>query len=255
MIHRLLQRISLSRIFGLLLLAALLALRIADPIPIERLRLTAFDAFQRIQPRDPGQFPVAIIDVNDASLAEIGQWPWPRNQIASLTEKAMQAGAVGLAFDMVFAEPDRLSPNYIAEDNPDLPESIRAGLKALPSNDQLFANTIARWPVILGQTSSRNASPQSTGQREIDEVPHALLGPDPTSTLRHFPTLIQNLPVLEDISAPGRLFLGVFVADTGGIETFNSHEICKKVGIEAIFDKSLDEFGKADLSNSSGQRT
>jgi adenylate cyclase len=55
---------------------------------------------------------VIIIDIDDRSLAEIGQWPWPRNQLAKLTDQAYAAAALG--FDIVFAEADRTNPeNFI----------------------------------------------------------------------------------------------------------------------------------------------
>ncbi len=206
MIHRLLQRISLSRIAGIFLLLALLAIRIVDPIPVERLRLSAFDLFQQVAPRDPGQYPVAIIDVDDASLAEIGQWPWPRTQIAQLTEKTMQAGAVGLAFDILFSEPDRLSPGKIAADNPGLPEHVRTDLSNLPSNDDVLAATFARSRVVTGQSSVRSVQSKAAAEGEVSQIPHAILGPDPSDFLLQFPELIQNLPVLEQ-AATGQ---GVF---------------------------------------------
>ncbi|WP_425046090.1 CHASE2 domain-containing protein [Primorskyibacter sp. S87] len=201
----LLRRISLSRIAGVVLLAALLTLRVIDPIPVERLRLSAFDLFQQSFPRDLGQFPVAILDIDDASLTEIGQWPWPRTQIAELTEKAMQAGSVALAFDVLFSEPDRLSPALVAADNPNLPPDVRAELAAMPSNDLVLAETFRRSRVVAGQSSIRTTQTAQT-DGEVPQVPHAMLGPDPSPFLLQFPELIQNLPELEE-AASGR---GVF---------------------------------------------
>jgi adenylate cyclase len=208
-IHRLMQRISLSRIAGLFLLFALLAIRIADPIPVERLRLSAFDLFQQAFPRDLGQFPITIIDVDDASLEEIGQWPWPRTQIALMTEKAMQAGSAGLAFDILFSEPDRLSPGKIAEDNPDLPPHVRRELDGLPSNDDVLAKAFANALVVTGQSSTRAVQSRDIAQGEVLQVPHAVLGPDPSDFLLNFPKLVQNLPILEQ-AAKGR---GVFTVE------------------------------------------
>ena len=96
--------------------------------------------------------PVVIIDIDDRSLAEIGQWPWPRNQLANLTNQAYAAAALG--FDIVFAEPDRTNPkNFIASYS--LTKELAKELAALPSNDDLFAEAIENHgTVVLGQALS-----------------------------------------------------------------------------------------------------
>jgi len=80
-----------GRTYTLLVAALLLgayALRLIDPTPVARLRLLAFDTYQRLQPRtyDP-QVPVRIIDIDEPSLARFGQWPWPRSLLAELTKR------------------------------------------------------------------------------------------------------------------------------------------------------------------------
>jgi CHASE2 domain-containing sensor protein len=77
-------------------------LRMFDPAPVARLRLLAFDTYQQLQPRkyDP-DVAVRIIDIDEASLARLGQWPWPRSLIADLTKRLTEAGAAAVAFDLV----------------------------------------------------------------------------------------------------------------------------------------------------------
>ena len=127
-------------------LALALALRIVDPAPIAQLRLIVFDNFQRLSPRvyDPA-VPVRIIDIDEASLGRIGQWPWPRNRIAELTERLSRMGAAAIAFDMVFAEADRLSPREVFKSLPRslIPDVMRQSLELLPSNDATFAGAMA----------------------------------------------------------------------------------------------------------------
>ncbi len=212
---RIWRQIGWSRVAGLLVLATIILIRIIDPIFVERLRLQAFDVYQRLNPRTPPALPVAILDVDDRSLTEIGQWPWPRTEIGAMTEKAMQAGAVALAFDIIFSEPDRLSPGRIAIDNPDLPEQIRADLSALPSNDARLAESFARSRVVLGQTSVRNAAAGGGNATQPLDVPHAVIGPDPRPFMLRFPHLLRNLDELENAAA-GR---GVFtvIPDPDGV--------------------------------------
>src|SRR6478609_3826144 len=74
---------------------------------VERVRDVVFDTFQRLDPRayDPAM-PVRIVAIDDASLAKLGQWPWPRDVLARLTRKLAEAGAAVIAYDVVFGEPD-----------------------------------------------------------------------------------------------------------------------------------------------------
>ena len=102
--------------YGLLIFAVLVSfLPILNPLQIfSNLQNYSFDTLQRLLPREIyAEDPVVIIDIDDRSLAEIGQWPWPRNQLAKLTNQAYAAAALG--FDIVFAESDRTNPeNFIA---------------------------------------------------------------------------------------------------------------------------------------------
>src|SRR4029079_17571872 len=92
-------------------IAAALALRMWDPGPVARLRAMVFDTYQQISPRkyDP-ELPVRIVDIDEESLKTVGQWPWPRTVLASLVDKLAAGGAAAIGFDMVFPEPDRMSP-------------------------------------------------------------------------------------------------------------------------------------------------
>lgn len=200
------RKIGFGRVAGLALLVALIALRIADPVFVERFRLQAFDTFQQINPRERGPTPVVILDVDDRSLAEVGQWPWPRTQIAQLTQKVMQAGAAAVAFDIIFSEPDRLSPENFALDNPALPASVRDELLMLPPNDEVLARIFSQSRVVVGQTSVRNANPSGPVGTAPLEVPHAILGPDPDRFLLQFPDLIQNLEILEKAASGHGMF-------------------------------------------------
>jgi CHASE2 domain-containing sensor protein len=54
---------------------ALVPLRLADPRPLEGLRVRTFDFFQVLRPRPQEIRPVVIVDIDEASLKAIGQWP------------------------------------------------------------------------------------------------------------------------------------------------------------------------------------
>ena len=70
---------SIVTLLGLSILTFTVALRVADPDIVEILRLKTFDFYNQINPRVPDeQSPVVIVDIDEKSLAEMGQWPWPR---------------------------------------------------------------------------------------------------------------------------------------------------------------------------------
>ena len=134
------RKFGYARLVCLALLIGVAALRIADPAPVEELRVRTFDTFQLVQPRVKTARPVTIVDIDEKSLADprLGQWPWPRTRIADIVNNLTRMGAVVIAFDVVFAEPDRLNPDMAAENFRGLDEATREKLRALPSNDQIF---------------------------------------------------------------------------------------------------------------------
>jgi len=180
-----------------------LIIRIGDPAPLNILRNVSFDFYHQSKPREKTQLPVAILDVDDSSLEEFGQWPWPRTRIADLVEAVAKAGAVAIAFDIIFSEPDRLSPNQIAADNTTLPPELAEYLRQMPDNDTLLAQAFSTFPVVVGQTTVRTIAGNRGQKREMSIVEHALIGLDPMPFLLKFPDIVQNLPVLE-ASATGR---------------------------------------------------
>src|SRR5262252_2374357 len=99
--------IGVGRLIGLLLLVDLVILRAWDPQLLVAMRFKFFDIFQQWLPREETRFPVTIVDIDEASLAQLGQWPWSRSVLASLVNRLQQDGAAAIGFDVVFAEPDR----------------------------------------------------------------------------------------------------------------------------------------------------
>ena len=138
---------------ALLVLLGALALRIADPAAVTRLRDFAFDSYQRIQPRTYNpETPVRIVDIDEASLQEFGQWPWPRTIVARLVDKLTEKGAVVVAFDAVFAEPDRSSISRMVRDLVAFtdPETVQKLAAAVQDNDKVLADAMAQSRVVAG---------------------------------------------------------------------------------------------------------
>jgi adenylate cyclase len=198
------RRFGVARLLCLVILIGLAALRIADPFAVEELRVRTFDAFQVIEPRVKTARPVTIIDIDEKSLAKLGQWPWPRTRIADLVEKLTALGAVVIAFDIVFAEPDRLNPNVAADTIRNLDEVTRAKLRALPSNDQVLADAIKQSRVVLGESGLPYIVTEFDKSLPVTGL--AMRGEEPQRFLLNFPGLVRNVQVLEAAAAGRGLF-------------------------------------------------
>ena len=198
-LSRLAQSFGLGRVVCLFLLVALVGLRVWDPGPLQSLRARTFDFYQELKPREAKLRPAVIVDIDEASLAAFGQWPWPRTLLADLVTKLTRLGSAAIAFDIIFAEPDRMSPAVAAQSFRNLDPQTREQLQKLPSNDDIFADAIRRSRVILGESGLHLASPQSGPQPPGGGF--AMIGPDPSPYLMTFPGLIRNIPVLEKAAA------------------------------------------------------
>src|ERR1700722_15114783 len=120
------RKFGFARLVCLALLIGIAALRIADFAPIEELRVRTFDTFQVIDPRVKTSRPVTIVDIDEKSLAKLGQWPWPRTRIADMIVSLTQLGAVLIAFHLGVAEADRLKPVSAADTMRHSDESTRS---------------------------------------------------------------------------------------------------------------------------------
>lgn len=207
-LYRFARRFGYARLLCLPLLAAFVLLRAIDPLPLEELRLKTFDLYQIIQPRKVTQRPVVIVDIDEKSLAKYGQWPWPRTRVADLVRRLTSAGAAAIAFDIVFAEPDRLSPGLAADTFQGLDPETRSRLKTMPSNDQVFADALRQAPTVLGESGL--PAPVQQPALDLPLTGLATLGANPEPYLLSFPGLLRNIPILEE-AAPGR---GLFTIRT-----------------------------------------
>jgi len=199
------QQVGLARAICVLLLFALVPLRLADPRPLQELRTRTFDFFQVLRPRPQEIRPVVIVDIDEASLKAIGQWPWPRTTVADLVTRITQLGAVAIGFDIIFPEPDRMSPAIAERSFRGIDAETRAKLDSLPSNDEALADAIKQSRVVIGQAGA--AAPEvKTAADAALQTGFAVRGPDAKPYLVTFAGLLRNVPVIEQAAAGRGLF-------------------------------------------------
>lgn len=200
-------------VLGFLLILILAVVRIADPGPVTALREAAFDGLQRIAPRAAPDMPVRVVDIDERSLAEIGQWPWPRDTVAELVDRLAAYGAAAVVFDVLFAEPDRMSPARLAEGFRDLgllsPSASSERLAALDT-DLALAASLQRMPTVLGLAMlPQGAAPPAAKAGFVE------LGATPSAGVLPLTAAVAPLPVLAQDAAG----LGVISIDPAASAT------------------------------------
>lgn len=197
----------LHYLIPLLVLITCVVLRWQDVPLVGQLRMNVFDTYQRIEPRQYQDVGVRIVDIDDKSLAELGQWPWPRTRLAELVYRLRMAGATVVGFDVIFAEPDRTSPSRVIGDWPqdDNTAKIRELATGLPDHDALFAQFIGGVGQIVTATQLTN-NPLVTIPRQVGNF--SVAGSQGRNIAEYIPTLTgatTNLPAIEDAAAGNAL--------------------------------------------------
>jgi adenylate cyclase len=183
---------------AVLLVALIIGAAFYARLPLlDSLRHLAFDAYQRVAPAPAlPDSPIRVIHIDEASLASVGQWPWSRATMAQLTQAIGEAGAAAIVFDVLFAEPDRTSPEHVLASAP--PAQRDAVLRALggaaASHDALFASMLERYPTVLAASLHDEPRPGPFPTH----AGFAVAGDDPAPFLRNFPGVTASLPALTE---------------------------------------------------------
>ncbi|MEZ5653612.1 MAG: adenylate/guanylate cyclase domain-containing protein [Burkholderiaceae bacterium] len=113
-----------------------------------------YDARLRVAP-PLANAPVVIVDIDEASLAKVGRWPWSRRTMADLTRRLFEKGQPAVVgFDVVFAEPQL--------DDPDA--------------DRLLAESMGLGKVVLGYYFTSDRGGYTSGELPPAAFDSATLG-------------------------------------------------------------------------------
>lgn len=194
--RRLFARPSAVFVLSGLLSVALIALHGVQTAPLRQVSYLIFDNYQRIKPRPYTPLPVKIVDIDEASLQKLGQWPWPRTRMAELVGKLSDAGAAAVAFDVVFAEPDRTSPKRLAEIIESNPSADRSydELSGFVDHDDILARAFAQAPVVDGVILTGAPSARAPAKK----AGFVYAGTPPVDMLPSYSGAITSLPPLQD---------------------------------------------------------
>lgn len=131
---------------------------------------------------------VVIVDIDEASLKEYGQWPWQRDIVADLLFKLSDVGVGIIGLDIVFAEEDRSSPHRFAKRFPQLKD-------ALENYDAILADALAKTPVVGGYMFTF----EETDEKNTPMVPAVFVEKGMMkSTILEPKGVVLNIPLLQD---------------------------------------------------------
>ena len=163
------KKILLSPWLALATLAVLLLVRIADPAFVEKVRLSYFDQLVISQPAK--DVPVYTVNIDEATLDKLGQFPFPRDMYADIIKDLYKRDAGLVVFNVLMPEKDRFG------------------------KDAVLGETLKKYPVVLPAIGSEKQKNTNHG------TPAQVVGADPTGLVVEYPGLINNVEPQESLAA------------------------------------------------------
>jgi adenylate cyclase len=179
-----------------------------DTPPVQQVEAQLLDLRFRLRPQAPPSDDIVLVLIDDASIREVGRWPWSRAVIAQGLARLSEAGARTIGIDLLFAEAE---PSAVPEA---LRDRLRQALGQLGSlldglsgDAELAAETRAAGSVVLpyvfrfdGRGATENPPPPvaNTAFRIVHELDTAQAMPplSPTGVLAAIPELAEAAATL-----------------------------------------------------------
>lgn len=153
-----------------------------------------FDAWQRLSPREISMDNVAVVLVDDASVENLGAWPWSRYTVARLISEINYADPAAIGIDIYFTEPDPVRPEAFVSlyGEEELDSQTRAKIEALPNIDELLGEIVGRGPVVLARFATDDG-----GQSPDEVFYNSLLEGEPPSGVLRRDQLVASIPTID----------------------------------------------------------
>ena len=180
----------------------------------------------------PKNDSVVIVDIDEKSLQNLGQWPWPRDILSKILYNLTKAEVAVIGLDIVFAEEDRTSPHKILK-------KLEIQKENIPNFDLEFAQAIANTPTILGYqfefTDKKFINKNAPSIQTIFIEKNKKMGKNYLITAQG---TILNIPILQDNSYSSGFFNNI-PDDTGIIRSIPliisyEDEIYPSLSLEAL---------------------
>lgn len=173
---------------------------------------------------------LVFVAIDDESLEKLGQWPWPRQTIAKITENIAKSRAAATGLDILFIENDRYTPKQLSS-LLNVPESRLVSAGALNGDEKLGQ--------VVSQTSTAISFALSAGAsvNEKTQFPNRFIAVgDVFSGLLEAPGLILPLPALSKAAGAGFVNTNQddgFIRETPLMAAHNG-EILPALGLEML---------------------
>mgnify|MGYP001140641169 CR=1 FL=1 len=195
-------------------------------------------AHEEYGPRERQSFPVTIIEIDEASLKQIGQWPWPRNITADLISATGSYGPLAIALDFYMPEADQTSPSVVAKNLPQGNEELAYQLSQLPTHEDVLAEALLQTPSILGAAGFNFET--MTTSKGMRVTPPVSVGGDATPFVRQFPYVLASLPQLQGAAYSQSLLSVDADADSGLVRyiplvsAINGEQLVPSMALETL---------------------
>ncbi len=131
---------------------------------------------------------IVIVDIDEKSLQEYGQWPWSRDVIANLLYRLSEAGVGIVGLDIVFAERDRTSPHLLISKFPELSQKLE-------NYDEILATALTQTPVVGGYVFTF----EKTNEKNSPMIPAVFIEKNmKKETILKPKGVVLNIEILQD---------------------------------------------------------
>ena len=154
---------NIKKYSGIVLLVFLFLIKIQDSNFVRKVENISYDAYQSFFIENSDFDGAVIIDIDEKSIGEIGQFPWRRDIFADLIKKLNQYGVSVITFDVFFSEEDKQNPKKILGE-------FNINNDTVIDSDQKFLESIQLSNVVLpvlGDTSMYNKNNSSKPKTNI----------------------------------------------------------------------------------------
>ena len=184
---------NVKKYSGIVLLILLVLAKIQDSNFVMKVENISYDIYQTLFMEKSNYDEVVIVDIDEKSIGEIGQFPWRRDVFANLIDRLNQYETSVIAFDIFFSEEDKQNPKKILEEfkkieNENIIDSDQKLLESIKESNVVLA--------VLGDVSAYNKDNQSKPKTNIISR-----GTDASDYVYSFKNKITSLEKFNDVTA------------------------------------------------------
>ncbi len=163
---------------------------------LSQLDYKIYDRLTNLFPSSNTPGSTVVVEIDEKSLKAFGQWPWPRMITAKLINTIADAKPSAVAFDIVFSEKDRSSPDTLRtfyRDFFDLNITINGLPEKFNDNDRILAEAISQTKTVLPVFSDISMQSKECVLPSLEIRQQMIL----TEQLQNIDSLVCSLPMYQ----------------------------------------------------------